>query len=277
MIAGVIGFNPLSQIFFQFESYYKLSKYKRLIREADEVYIGGCIFYGAFRLVKSLKKKILIDTHFISKDLALKMKSKHRIVGSILAQIWHIIENNILNNVDEIITVSENDKNFIARHYKVDPKNIKVIHNEVAAADFEKYQPEAIKLKNDLAIKNKIALFIGNLGAVHNADAEEFIRKKLAPHTPNITYVIVGKNPDKLESKENIIYTGFVDAVDPYIIMADVCLAPLAFGGGTKIKVLDYMKYGKEILATDIALEGISSEDIQPIKLNMFASRLNKI
>ena len=88
-------------------------------------------------------------------------------------------------------------------------------------------------------------MFLGDLGAIHNREAERYIREKLAPNTPNIQYVLVGNNPENHRNTDNVTYTGFVEKIDPYILMADVCIAPLAIGSGTKTKVLDYLKYEK--------------------------------
>ena len=42
-----------------------------------------------------------------------------------------------------------------------------------------------------------------------------------------------------------------------YIRMADVCVCPLFSGGGTRLKLLEYMAAGKAIVSTKKGAEGI--------------------
>jgi glycosyltransferase involved in cell wall biosynthesis len=273
---SILSFSILKELFFQYESYSKLKKYSIFLSECDEIYIEGCLLIAPFFFVKKFKKNVIVDTHCLNKDVALKLKKKKKFIGFIRVIIWHFIEKNIFLKADKIITVSENDKNFIVTHYGINPKIISITPNEVIAANYDKYEKEGKILRNTLFVnKNKIAIFIGDFGAIHNKDAENFIRTKLAPQSPEILYVLVGNNPNNSLNTSNICYTGFVEAIDPYIIMADVCIAPLAFGGGTKTKVLDYMKYYKKIIATPVAMEGITSDkNISICELDNFLEKL---
>ena len=44
--------------------------------------------------------------------------------------------------------------------------------------------------------------------------------------------------------------TGYVESTIPYIMSADICVAPVKRGGGVKLKMLEYMMSGKPIIAT---------------------------
>ena len=54
-------------------------------------------------------------------------------------------------------------------------------------------------------------------------------------------------------------YAGRVADVAPWIRIADLCLAPIFSGSGTRIKVLEYMAAPKPVVATAKALEGIEA------------------
>jgi glycosyltransferase involved in cell wall biosynthesis len=82
------------------------------------------------------------------------------------------------------------------------------------------------------------------------------IRKEI----PNIKIYIVGKNPpQKLRKRAtgNIIVTGFVKDVRPYVWRSSVYVVPLRMGGGTRLKVLEALAMKKPVVTTSIGCEGI--------------------
>jgi glycosyltransferase involved in cell wall biosynthesis len=72
-------------------------------------------------------------------------------------------------------------------------------------------------------------------------------------------YIIGSRPPKKLQQRasENVIITGFVDDVRPYVARASVYVVPLRMGGGTRLKVLEAMAMKKPIVTTSIGCEGI--------------------
>jgi hypothetical protein len=278
LIVKFFSLNPFSEIFFQIESYYRLKKYRDELRGFDEFIIGGCLLISSFILVKQLNKKIILDTHCINTDLSIKFKARSFFIGSIREAVWNIIERNILSRVDKIIVSSMREIDFVVKYFGLEKTIIEVIENEVISANSEKFTPQAIFLKKSMPIGKKIALFIGDLGAIQNIIAEKFIRNELAPFTPNIQYIVVGNNPSKNKNKNNIVYTGFVPDIDPYILMSDICIAPLSVGSGTKTKMLDYLKYGKKIIATPIGVEGITpSTNTYICELDNFKNKISEL
>jgi glycosyltransferase involved in cell wall biosynthesis len=90
-------------------------------------------------------------------------------------------------------------------------------------------------------------------------DIWPLIKKK----DPQVRLIIVGGNIPRhiLElGKEgsDILVTGYVEDVRPYVWASSVLIVPLRFGGGTKLKVLDALAMGKAIVSTSIGLEGIA-------------------
>ena len=73
---------------------------------------------------------------------------------------------------------------------------------------------------------------------------------------------VVGRNPPEwlrqfAAGNANLMVTGFVDDVRPYLDQAEVYVCPISDGGGTKLKILDALAMGKAIVAHPIACEGI--------------------
>ena len=277
----LIGFDPVKSFRFQYDNHKKLKSFSSLIEEADEAYVEGCLLVGSFLKLRKAKIPIILDTHCINEDVAIKLKRKSKLKGGLRQIVWHALESFMISRSQEIIVVSENDKNFIVKHHHI--KNpISVIPNEVPRADLKIHKKDAERTRNRLLRPNfkAIALFIGDLGAIQNKDALDYIVTKLAPNHQDTLFVCVGNNPDELQSKDNISFTGFVDNLDAYIVGADVCIAPMSIGSGTKTKVLDYMKYDKQIIATDVGLEGIdvgNKDNIKRANLDIFSDTLRKV
>jgi polysaccharide biosynthesis protein PslH len=111
-------------------------------------------------------------------------------------------------------------------------------------------------------------LFIGNF--IHPPNVEAAIRliQKIFPpiqkQIPTINLYIVGDQaPDEIKqlAGENIIITGRVPEVTPYLDQAALFVAPMRSGGGIRIKVLEALAAGKAVVATPLAIEGLRLVD----------------
>ena len=111
-------------------------------------------------------------------------------------------------------------------------------------------------------------LFVGNLSYLPNEDGVLYFYQDIFPiivkHIPNLHVYIVGLNPSekikKLESK-HIHVTGSVPDLLPYYKRCTACIIPLRAGGGTRLKILEAMAYGRPIVSTSLGCEGLAVED----------------
>lgn len=258
-----LTFNPFKELLFPFDSYRMLkSRIPDNLSGYDEIYIEGTLLLGPMIFAKKSGKRIVLDTHCLNKAVAMKMMQTHRVAGFVRKVIWNALESYMMGPASVIIAVSENDKEFIEANYNVAGKEIIVIPHAVNPADGEKFAKEAGRLKPELVKGYKYtACYIGDYGAIQNREAAHYIIDELAPATRDVHYVMIGNNESaKYPSKENVTFLGFVDSFDPYIMAVDFCIAPMAIGSGVKTKVLDYMKYGKIVIGTPVAFEGIEPD-----------------
>jgi glycosyltransferase involved in cell wall biosynthesis len=106
------------------------------------------------------------------------------------------------------------------------------------------------------------AIFIGNYAYGPNQEAARFIIDRLAPSLPQMRFLLVGGHPASLPpAKGNVVATGHVSDLNAVLTGAAVCLAPLAQGSGTRLKVLTYLASGKAVVATSKAVEGLEVQD----------------
>lgn len=117
-------------------------------------------------------------------------------------------------------------------------------------------------------------LFAGKMDFRPNVDAMLWFSGAVLPHVwatrPDVRLVIFGMRPTEavrsLARDPRIDVTGYVPGVDAerrYIAAADVCVAPLLSGGGTKLKVLTAMAMAKPIVATPHGASGLEVVDGQ--------------
>ena len=108
-------------------------------------------------------------------------------------------------------------------------------------------------------------LFFGAMSRPENSlSAKWFIDNVLDRLSDlDIRFVILGSNqPEDLRSLESdrIHVTGFVESTAPFFAESLCMVAPLVFGAGIKIKVLEALSSGIPVLTNRIGIEGIPAE-----------------
>lgn len=111
-----------------------------------------------------------------------------------------------------------------------------------------------------------VILFTGHMSYEPNVDAVRFFTFKIFPlirrEFPRTKFVIAGQKPDRLVQElhngESIIVTGAVPNMSPYFLDADIVVAPIRFGGGTRVKILESMGNCKPVVSTSPGAEGLT-------------------
>ncbi|NOT12186.1 MAG: TIGR03087 family PEP-CTERM/XrtA system glycosyltransferase [Methylococcaceae bacterium] len=117
--------------------------------------------------------------------------------------------------------------------------------------------------------RTDVFVFTGAMDYWANVDAVKWFAEAVFPQIvksyPSATFYIVGSRPTKdvqaLAKNKNIIVTGAVDDVRPYVAHATLAVAPLRIARGIQNKVLEAMALGKYVIATSAAMEGIPSAE----------------
>ncbi len=113
-------------------------------------------------------------------------------------------------------------------------------------------------------------LWIGHMDVHTNRDAVLYfwhdIYSRIRKRCPNVSMTFVGTSPPKeiahaAETDGQIIVTGFVEDIRPYVQDAAVVVVPIRIGSGTRLKILDAMAMGKAIISTSVGCEGLNVTD----------------
>ncbi|MEJ7811826.1 MAG: glycosyltransferase family 4 protein [Gemmatimonadaceae bacterium] len=117
-------------------------------------------------------------------------------------------------------------------------------------------------------------LFVGSFAHPPNVDAAvrlagAILPALLARHTDLVLYIVGADPPARVRGMagEHVIVTGRVADVTPYLDRATLVVAPLRLGGGMRVKVLEALAAGKAVVATPLAVEGLSVTDGEQVAL----------
>jgi len=165
-------------------------------------------------------------------------------------------ERTFWKKADKLITMSQEDKNFIEKEVGKN-LNISVVANGVDLDFFA-------QVKKNLP-KDPTVLFVGTFKWLPNIEAVDEIVKKIWPkirtQMPSARLKIVGFSPtQKIKSytaDPSIEVLGGIDDIRDAFATAHVLLAPIRSGKGTRYKVLEAMITGTPVVATTLAAEGL--------------------
>jgi sugar transferase (PEP-CTERM/EpsH1 system associated) len=111
-------------------------------------------------------------------------------------------------------------------------------------------------------------VFTGAMDYFANVEAVLYFAREILPliqeSIPEVMLYVVGSNPTnelKALSKThpNIIVTGYVDRVQPYVVQSAVFVAPMRIARGVQNKILEAMAMGVPVVTTSLGFEGISA------------------
>lgn len=153
----------------------------------------------------------------------------------------------------KIFVVSDNDKDLIERKYQ---NKTFVVNNTYPKISKVNYKDTS----------NKSIVFIGNVSWKPNKHGLNHFIKNIFPiilqKNPKVVLNIVGssipKNIKQLQCENIKIYENLSEK-DKNIIIDNsaVCIVPVYFGGGTRIKILEYWAHFKPVVSTTIGAEGL--------------------
>ena len=167
-------------------------------------------------------------------------------------KIW---ERTYWKKAKRLAAMSEEDRRFILNFDK--NLEVDVVANGVDIDFFAKTK----RIKT----KAPTVLFVGNFKWLPNRDATKFLVEEIWPkiksQIPEAKLWIVGRNPPKdilAYTSSDINVDANVEDIRTAYGSADVLLAPIRNGRGTKYKILEAMATKTPIVGTRLAIEGIN-------------------
>ena len=221
------------------------------------VHMFGCFKFPAHIPVTS-------DTHEVKSDLLRRTAEKthsrfRRVWLTLQSRLGREEEMDLCRKFDLLLTTTERDCRIFRG--SLPKQSMAVVQNGAGQNFFE-----------DLGFESKpcVMSFTGLFTHHPNSDGIIFFLDHIFPRIlelePQSLIYVVGKNPTRemrARKARNIIVTGFVEDVRPYIARSQVFVIPLLAGGGIRGKALEAMAMKRPIVTTTIGVEGIDLQDEQ--------------
>jgi glycosyltransferase involved in cell wall biosynthesis len=255
-----------------FDAYFafgNLALYQKLIKllqqmKIDILQIEGPLSIGQAKLMSVLydKLRVVYDAHNVE-SLATRFSSS-------VPWMWPFVtflERIATKHANAIFCVSKLDQAKISHIHFLPPSKTFLVPNGVYTSRFQLNSKEQVTRRLGINPDTKIVFFHGSLGWKPNLEAAYFISESLAPQfrhdNQTVIFLIAGPYPSRrllvnAKHEPNVKILGFVPNIEEYICAADLCIAPLTTGSGTKLKILEYFAAGKPVVATMKAVEGMN-------------------
>jgi glycosyltransferase involved in cell wall biosynthesis len=193
-------------------------------------------FYRMYRLETKLSRKLRVLLH------------------GYMMRRW---EPRYAENFERCITVSEADRLLLT---KANPR----LRVEVSPNGVDTRACTPLPEEND----SQALVFVGNMDYRPNIDAMVHFCQEVLPLirrvVPEVEMWIVGLNPRhdvrKLDGN-GVHVTGRVENVQSFYGRSAACVVPLRAGGGTRLKILEAMAFGRPVVSTSIGCEGLKVTD----------------
>lgn len=219
------------------------------------------MFVAAKRISVETGAYLLTNKHnamFSIADDVLKSKPVPARVRRRLIANLRTFEQRTIDQSDCVVFQSEDD---LAEFDVPETTRVDVIPN---GTDYERIQeggdPSGLRREWGIEETDTVCLFIGSYDYTPNREAASIIVNQFAPAFPDVQFVLAGRNPPE-HNRENVHTPGFVDDLPGALHLADIALAPLVTGAGTKLKMLDYLAAGLPIVTTPTGAQGLPIED----------------
>lgn len=109
----------------------------------------------------------------------------------------------------------------------------------------------------------RVAGFIANFEYWPNLDAYQLLLDQWLPRLRAAGWrvAVAGRAMDVLDPPPpGVTHLGFVSSIDEFYSSIQCTLAPIRLGGGAKVKVVESMAYGRPVLGTDFAFDGLDPD-----------------
>lgn len=240
----------------------------------DVVIFEELWLYDYLSVVKRHPCLIIFDDHNIELDVYQDTKCSNNSLSAWARSKLHLpqiqaTEQNLIDTSDQIWVCSQEDKILLQKLYG-NKNNIFVVPNGIDVRSYDPVRLGQCLPAPGLEDKQYNFIFPGNFIYPPNAEAAKVLIDSIYPRLrqvyPDCRLLLVGRGATGFmkaaaDQNPNIIVTGEVPEIRPYLAAASVMVVPLYKGGGTRFKILEAFAAGCPVVSTSKGAEGLNSED----------------
>ena len=212
--------------------------------------------------------RLVLDEHNVEYDLLDRMARRDRWSFRRLFNHYEVLrfrpeEIEFVRRADLTLATSERDAGLLREW--VPETRTAVITNGVDCEEF--IRPEGPRAP-------ATGVFVGATHYYPNEEGVLYFLDRILPfiraEIPGFKmYIVGGRPPASLRARASgqVVVTGFVDDVKPYMWENSVFVVPLRMGGGTRFKVVEALAASAPTVSTSLGAEGIPVHDEQEIRI----------
>ena len=209
--------------------------------------------YMVYAIPNTVKKVFIQhEIQYIAKERLFQQREYPSSVRY-LATMQRIQEINALNEYDQVITMTDIDKNILM---------CDGVRAPISAS------PSFIPLPDNIAYKEcerSSICFIGGSGHNPNLNGVTWfldnVWSLILKENPNFTFKIIGKWDEKIKTEyqkkyRNLFFCGFVDNL-AMVISECIMVIPILIGSGIRMKILESVNFYSPFVTTTVGVEGL--------------------
>ena len=215
---------------------------------------------ASFFALSLLRNKNVLHLYDMHSSLPLQLSNFKAFDLALFKKFFDTAENKVLDTCDAVITIC--DELAVIVNERCPDKPHKMIEN--IGDDRKVFTANSTNWKDKLNItSSKILIYTGTFEAYQGIDLLLESMTEVVAAQPNIVLVLVGGNPSQIEHykqesrKLNLIdhvrFTGTVhpENIPGLINMSTAIVSPRSRGTNTPLKIYNYLRTGKPLIATD--------------------------
>jgi polysaccharide biosynthesis protein PslH len=240
---------------------------------ADVVVIERLWLHRYITHARRFGSRIVLDDHNVEAELSRQLAHVERDDGQpsrkireTLADRTEAIEAGAIGAVDQIWVCSDTDQRCVQQRYRPTV----AIHVVPNAVDVERYGDSGVAHRPPSSVSATPSLvFPAMFTYAPNAAAARFLIAELLPlmrkENRACRLVLVGSMPteamlDAARSDDQVIVTGTVPDVRPFLHAATAVVVPLFEGSGTRFKILEALAARVPVITTPAGADGLQVE-----------------
>lgn len=233
-------------------------------------------FPPAGQYIRTLSCKKVLDAHNVESDVLLRQSMYENNIFKKLFFYFQVkkmqkYEAEMCRSMDMVLATSKDDQKKLNAYNR----RTYVVPNAINIDSYGERVPE----------QELVLVFVGLMSYLANVDAITYFLDEIWPlikrEEPACRFWIVGKDPPaelRDLNEPDIVVTGTVAQVEPYVRAASVFVVPLRIGSGTRLKILEAMACLKPVVSTSLGCMGLDVHDGRDIYIadspELFAHRV---
>jgi glycosyltransferase involved in cell wall biosynthesis len=210
-------------------------------------------------------KRLVLNLHNVD---TLRL-SRYPDINKTFIKLIFMFEKKASNIADLVTVVSNRDLYLVKSIFNIN--HLLVVPNFVPYSELEHAKHEELKDLSEITSSSYV-VFHGDFRYFPNREALFILVRQIMPKIweryPSIKLIVMGPGLPRI-SEGRIMLMGYVPQMIMYKILCNACCAiiPLLRGGGSRIKILEYMACGIPVISTRIGAEGLEVENFKHIIL----------